>query len=84
MLSTVHQTPPKMRATTATTCTNCTAVALTERSAAFLSFQRQIPGFPPTQNVNSAPHSLIPAVQFSGSIAQIAENAVTTASFVTF
>ena len=48
-----HYLPLKMRANTAATDTNCTAVATREPSAAFVSFQWHHPDFPPTQNVNS-------------------------------
>jgi hypothetical protein len=54
MSPTPHPPPLKMKAKTAAADTNDTAVALAERFAAFVSFQRQSPGFPPTQNVNSA------------------------------
>ena len=66
------------------TCTNCTAVALAERSAEVVSFQRLAPVFPPTQNVDSAPRSFTSACHFSGSIAIYAINAVTTATFTAF
>jgi len=52
--------------------TNCTAVALTEQSAAFVSFRWNQPSFPRTQNVNSAVSRLLPACHFSGSIANCA------------
>jgi len=84
MSPTAYQLPPKMRATIAATCTNCTAVASAEPSAAFVSFQRSYVSLPPTQNVNSAPRSLTPACHFSGNNASIAVNAVTTATFTTF
>ncbi len=74
----VHIPPRKMRANAAATCTNCTAVALTGHPAAFVSFQQQQASHPPCKNVNSAASPLCPAVQFSGNIAQIASNAVTT------
>ncbi len=50
------------------------AVAFREQSAAFVPFQRLAPGFPPTQNINSAVSPLPAAGQFSGSIAQTAKN----------
>ncbi len=84
MSSTLHQSLLNMRASTAAICTNCKAVALTGHPAAFVSFQRLVADLPLTQNVNSADSPLRPAVQFSGNIAQIASNAVTTETFVTF
>jgi hypothetical protein len=84
MPSTIYQLPLKTTATMAAADTNDTAVALTEPSAAFVSFQRHQPGIPLTQNVNSAPRSLTAACQFSGSIAISAAIAVTTATFTTF
>ena len=83
MPSTAHQPPPKMRANMAAADTNDKAVALTERSAEFVSFRWQQPSLPPTQNLNSAASPVLAAAQFSGSIAQIAANAVTTATFAT-
>ena len=68
----------------AATCTNCTAVALTEHFAALVSSQWQQASFPPTQNVNSAPRSLTSACHFSGKYANYAKNAVTTATIATF
>ena len=73
-----------MRATTAAADPYCTAVALTGLPAEFVSIQRQAASLLPDKNVNSAAGSLHPACQFSGSIAQIATNAVTTATSVTF
>ena len=61
-----------------------TAVAIAEPFAAFVSFRRQQPNLPPTQNVNSAPCSLTSAGQFSGNDAIYATCAVTTATFTTF
>ncbi len=84
MSPTVHHRPHKMRATMAAAMANCMAAALTEQSAAFVSFQRQQPSLPPTQNVNSAPCSLTSAGQFGGNNAINATNAVTTATFATF
>jgi hypothetical protein len=84
MSSTAHRLPLKTKANTAATCTNCTAVASAEPPAAFVSFQRQPPSIPPTQNVDLAVSPLLPAVQFSGSIAICAVIAVTTATFATF
>jgi hypothetical protein len=80
MPSTSHQSPHKMRANMAAADPNCTAAAVAERSAAFVSFRWHQPSLPPTQNVNSAPRSLISAVQFSGNIAIYAVSAVTTAT----
>jgi hypothetical protein len=79
MSSTVHQPPLKMTATMAATVTNCMAVALRERFAAIVSFQRHQPSFPPTQDVTSATCSLISAGQFSGKCAISAANAVIAA-----
>jgi len=59
-------------------------VALTEHSAEFVSFQRQSASRPLTQNVHSAASPLRAAMQFSGNIAQIATNAATFATSVTF
>jgi hypothetical protein len=59
------------------------AVALAERSAAFVSFQRQQASLPPTQNANLAPCSLSSAGHFSGNYAIYAANAATTATFTT-
>ncbi|MEP6986465.1 MAG: hypothetical protein ABI970_12750 [Chloroflexota bacterium] len=53
---------------------NGTAVALAEQSAGFVSFQRQQPSLPPTQNVTSALRSLTSAVQFGGKYAIYALN----------
>ena len=75
MSSTAHNLPFKMRANTAAADSYCTAVALTELPAAFVSFQRHQASFPPTQNVNSAASPLLAAVQFSGKFAQSAKNA---------
>ena len=63
---------------------NCTAAALTEHLAAFVSFQWKQASFPPTLNVNSAVSPALPAVQFGGSIAINAATAAITATFVTF
>jgi len=54
--------------------TNCkiAAVALAERSAAFVLFQRHQPSYPLEKNVNSADHSLASAVQLSGNNAKSA------------
>ena len=41
---------------------NCTAVALTERSAGFVSFQRHQPSLPPDTNVSSAVSLVLAAV----------------------
>ena len=59
-------------ATTAAADPYCSAVALAERFAAFVSFQWQQPGHPLHKNVNSAPRSLTSACHFSGKYAQIA------------
>ena len=69
----------KMIAMTAAADPNDTAVALAEPPAGFVSFRRQQPSFPPTQNVNSAACSLTSACHFGGKCANCAENAVTTA-----
>ena len=66
MSSTAHQPPLKIKAMMAAADTNGTAVAAAERFASFVSFQRQQESHPPTQNVNSAVRSLIPATQFGG------------------
>ena len=63
----------KMRARTAAADPNCGAVALTEASAAFVSFQWQAPGVPPRQNVDLAPCSRNSAGQFSGNNAKSAK-----------
>ena len=42
--------------------TNDTAVALVERSAGFVSFQRLTASLPPTQNVHSAVSPVLAAV----------------------
>ncbi|MBA3870700.1 MAG: hypothetical protein H0X30_16290 [Anaerolineae bacterium] len=73
-----------MKANLAAAHANCTAVALTEPSAAFVSFQRRQPSLSPTQNVDSAPRSLASAMQFGGNDAVYAVNAVTIAIFTTF
>ena len=70
-----HRLPFKTKAKMAAAGTYGTAVALREHSAAFVSFQWQRPNLPPTQNVNSAPHSLTSAAQFSGKYAILATNA---------
>jgi len=57
------------------------AVATAEHSAEFAPIQRHQPNHPPTQNVNSAPPSLVSAMQFGGKYAIIATSAVTTATF---
>ncbi len=49
------------------------AVASAGQSAAIVSFQRHHGSVPPTQNADSAPSSLNPAGQFSGSIAIFAQ-----------
>src|SRR5690242_12544651 len=71
-------------ARTAAADTICSAVVLTEHCAAFVSFQRHGAKHPPTQNANSAVSPASAAGQFSGSIANFAVNAVTTATFFTF
>ena len=73
-----------MRATMAAERPYCTAVALTELPAAFVSFQRQLEALPPHKNVNSAVSPSPAAVQFSGNITNNATNVVTTAAFATF
>jgi hypothetical protein len=62
----------------------CTAVALAEKSSALVSFQRHQPSIPPHKNVDSAVSPLLPACHFSGNFAQIANFAVTTATFAAF
>ena len=64
---------------TAAACTNCTAVVTRERFAAFVAFRWREPSLPPTQNVNSALFSLVPARQFSENYAIYA----TVATFTT-
>jgi hypothetical protein len=80
----IHQPPLKMIANLAAADTNGTAVALRERFAEFVPFQRHLATRPPTQNVNSAVSPVLAAVQFSGNIANDGANAVTTATFVSF
>ena len=63
---------------------NCTAVAMTEHLAAFVSFQWKQASFPPTLNVNSAVPPLVAAGQFSGNVAIFAAYVVATAIFATF
>ena len=84
MSSTAHQLPLKTRANSAAADPNGTAVALTERPAAWVSFRWHQPGLPPTQNDHSAPPSLTAACQFSGNNAISATSAVTTATFATY
>jgi hypothetical protein len=48
----------------------CMAAVITEQSAEIVSFQRLQPNHPPTQKVNSAPCSRVPAGQFGGNDAQ--------------
>jgi hypothetical protein len=84
MLSSAHQSSLSTRTYTAAADTNGTAVALTEQSAAFVSFQRQPPSFPPISNVHSAVSPRRAAVQFSGNDAIYAANAVTTTTFAPF
>ena len=79
-----HNPPLKMRANTAATDTNCTAVALTGLPAAFVSFQQQQASLPPTRNVNSVVSPLLAALQFSGSSAICAANSAQIASFTAF
>ena len=81
MLSVAHQPSPKITAMIAAADTNCTAVAIREHSAAFVSFQRYAPSVPPTQNVHSVAFSLNLAAQFSGHNAIYAVIATTTATF---
>jgi len=73
--TTAHEPSHKFKATLAAADAYCTAVALREQTAASVSFQRQAASLPPTQNVDSAVTPLLAAVQFGGSIAQIATNA---------
>jgi hypothetical protein len=80
MSSTVHQPPLKMTATMAAADPNCTAVALAELPAAFVSFQRSAPSLPPTKNVHSAASPVLPAARFSGNIAIFAVYAGVTAT----
>jgi hypothetical protein len=51
---------------------NCHAVALTEPTAALVSFQRHSPNQPPYKNVNSADCSRVPASHFGGKYANYA------------
>jgi hypothetical protein len=74
----------KMSANTAAICTNCTAVALTDLPAGFVSVQRSAPSHPPTKDVNSAAYSFNPAGHFSGNHAIYATNVTTTATFVSY
>jgi hypothetical protein len=50
----------------------CTAVMLAEQSAELVSFQRHQPSLPPTQNVISVASAELPAGQFSGKSAKVA------------
>ena len=84
MLSTVCSYLPKTIATLSAADLSCMAVALTERPAGFVSFQRHQPGFSPVKIVNSADASLSPTYHFSGNYAISATNAVTTATFTAF
>lgn len=84
MPPTPYQPSLKMSANSAAADTYCAAVALTEHSAGFVSFQWQSASLPLTKNVHSAVPPALPAVQFSGNNAQIAAIAATTASFATF
>jgi len=84
MPSNNHPPLPKIKATIAAADINDTAVALTEHSAVFVSFQRHQPSISQTQNVNSAPRSLTSACHFGGNTAIDAVIAVTTATFTTF
>ena len=59
----------KMNAMMAATCTNCTAVALAEQSAEFVSFRWQQPSLPPDKNDHSADHSHTAAGHFGGNSA---------------
>jgi hypothetical protein len=72
MSSTTHALPLKTRAKSAAADTNCTAVALAEFPAAFMPFQRQTVKPPADKNIASADPLIIAAMQFSGTIAQIA------------
>src|SRR4051812_18115799 len=65
-------------ATMAAACTNCTAVALAERPAGFVSFHRHQPPVSPTQSVNSIFQYIKTARQFGGNIEINANNLVTT------
>jgi len=51
----------------------CTAVALREKSAALVLFQRHQPSDPPCKIVDSAGHSRIPASHFGGNCAKSAK-----------
>jgi hypothetical protein len=84
MPSTVHKLPPETKAMMAAGVVIGTAVAIAERSAAFVQFRWHQPYLPPTQNVLSAATPVSAAVQFSGNNATIAVNATTTATFLTF
>ncbi len=79
-----HELPPKQAQQQRRSMSEMSAVALREPSAANAPFQRKSPCFPPTQNVNSAASPMLPACHFSGSIANCAESAVTTATFTIF
>ena len=62
----------------------CTAVAIAEHFATFVSFRWHQPNLPPTQNDRSAPSSRVLAGRFSGNYANNAKFATTTAIFLTF
>ncbi len=66
MSSTARRLPLNISANTIAADTNCTAVALAEYLAAFVSFQWQQARLLPTQNVNSAVSHLLAACHFSG------------------
>ncbi len=75
MSSIPHQRPLKITPNMAAADICGAAVALTELSAAFVSFQWQQPSHPPAQNVNSAASPVFPATHFSGKYAKSAQNA---------
>jgi hypothetical protein len=70
----------RISANSAAACTNGTAVATGERSAAKVSFQQHYGKLPPHKNINSADVSLLAAVQFGRNNAINVVIAVTTAT----
>ncbi len=74
----------KTEATTAAADICNIAVALAERPAAKVSFQRQAPTFPPTQNDDSAVSPVPTATHFSGFNAKTAKMCELCNSFTQF
>jgi hypothetical protein len=64
--------------------TLCTAVALAGHPAASVSFQRHQPNQPPCKNADSALSLVLPACQFSGSIAICADCAAINSMFADY